>query len=200
MKKVVMFSVAAALMGCQSTPEQPAPQVVNPVVHECYFFGAPEKPAPNWICSGEVNRDGYARSAVGFSGNSAGGLAHQKNLAIQQGQKELADQVKSEIIVSMKNKTGTLGVNGQAGATQATSAELDSVSNVVLEGVETIRTMRGPDGYFYVHLALPKQALQQNVERVVDEYQDKHPEEKQGMTPEENLKLADDIAKALAHQ
>jgi ABC-type glycerol-3-phosphate transport system substrate-binding protein len=201
MKKLFMLSVvAAALTGCQTTQQQPQLQVVTPVVHDCYYFGNSAKtiPAPSWICTAEANRDEYMRSAVGFSGNTAGGIAHQKNLAIQQGQKELADQVKSEIIVSVKNKTGTLGVDGAAGATQATSADLDSVSNVVLEGVETIRTHRGPDGYFYVQLGLPREVFKQNVENIVDEYSEQQPEVKvQVNTVEQNQKLADEIAEAL---
>ncbi|WP_394142976.1 LPP20 family lipoprotein [Vibrio chagasii] len=200
MKKLFMLSVvAAALTGCQTT-QQSTQQVVTPVVHECYYFGSSANtvPAPAWICNAEVNRDEYMRSAVGFSGNTAGGIAHQKNLAIQQGQKELADQVKAEIITSVKNKTGTLGVDGAAGGTQATSADLDSVSNVVLEGVETIRSLRGPDGYFYVLVGLPRQVFKQNVETVIDEYQEQQPKQiKQVVSVEQNQKLADDIAKAL---
>lgn len=201
MKKLFMLSVvAAAVTGCQTTSQQPVEQVVAPVVHECYYFGssAATVSAPAWICSAEANRDEYMRSAVGFSGNTAGGVAHQKNLAIQQGQKELADQVKTEIIASVKNKTGTLGVDGSAGGTQATSADLDSVSNVVLEGVETIRSLRGPDGYFYVLLGLPRQVFKQNVEKIVEEYQEHQPSaQTQTTSVEQNQMLADDIAKAL---
>ncbi|MEZ9288979.1 LPP20 family lipoprotein [Vibrio lentus] len=201
MKKLIMLSVvAAALTGCQTIQQQPAQQVASPVVHECYYFGnsANTVPAPAWICNAEANRDEYMRSAVGFSGNTAGGIAHQKNLAIQQGQKELADQVKTEIITSVKNKTGTLGVDGAVGGTQATSADLDSVSNVVLEGVETIRSLRGPDGYFYVLLGLPRQVFKQNVEKIVDKYQEQQPNTQNNVSSvEQNQKLADDIATAL---
>lgn len=202
MKKLFILSVVAgALAGCQTTQQQPVQQAIAPVVHECFYFGSSANtvPAPDWICNAEANRDEYMRSSVGFSGNTAGGIAHQKNLAVQQGQKELADQVKAEIITSVKSKTGTLGVDGAAGGTQATAADLDSVSNVVLEGVETIRSLRGPDGYFYVLLGLPRQVFQQNVETIVDEYQEQQPEVvNQVSSVEQNQKLADDIAKALS--
>lgn len=194
-KTMVLSAIAVSLMGCQSTSKQPQESVAATVVSECYFYGAPEQPAPAWICSADVDREIYVRGAVGFSANTAGGIAHQKNLAIQQGQKELADQVKGEIIVSIKNKTGTLGVDGQAGGSQATSAEMNSLSNVVLEGVDVLRSMRGPDGYFYVHVALPHKAFKQNVETVVDEFQQAS---KAPTTVEQNQKLSDDIAKALA--
>lgn len=196
MKIVLALSViTASLMGCQSMSTQPQETAAAPVVSDCYFYGAPDKGAPAWICSAEADREAYVRSAIGFSANTAGGIVHQKNLAIQQGQKELADQVKSEIIASIKSKTGTLGVDGQVAGSQATSAELNSLTNVVLEGVETLRTMRGPDGYFYVHVALPHQAFKQNVDTVVDKFQQAS---KALMTVEQNQKLSDDIAKALA--
>lgn len=201
LKNFFIFSAMSVILaGCETTSQQPVEQVVAPIVHECYYFGqkANAVPAPAWICNAEVNRDEYMRSAVGFSGNTAGGVAHQKNLAIQQGQKELADQVKTEIIVSVKNKTGTLGIDGSTGGTQATSADLNSVSNVVLEGVETIRSLRGPDGYFYVLLGLPRQVFKQNVEKIVEEYQEQQSSAQTQITSvEQNQRLADDIAKAL---
>lgn len=196
MKKVLVLSgIAASLLGCQSTSTAPTEVAITPVISECYFFGAPEKAAPAWICTAEVDSEVYVRSAVGFSNNTAGGVAHQKNLAIQQAQKELTDQVKSEIIASIKSKTGTLGVDGQSGGSQATSAELNSLTNVVLEGVEILRSMRGPDGYFYVHVALPHKAFKQNVDTVVNDFQEAS---NAPMSVEENQKLTDDIAKALA--
>lgn len=195
MKKILALSVVAmALVGCQSTQQPVAPQAQ---VHECTFYGDATKPAPAWICSPEANREEYIRAAVGFSGNTAGGIAHQKNLAILQAKKELADQVKSEIITKAKSKTGTLGVEGSVGGSQATTVEMEAIANVELIGVEIIRSMRGADGYFYVHVGLPRQVFAQNVENVVEQAQQNNAGLSTTTSPADNKKLADDIAKAL---
>ena len=103
MKKVIALSaLMLALTGCQTT--QQATVEVKPQPAECYYYGKSEMPAPNWICNPNANRDEFIREAVGFSGNTAGGIAHQKNLAILQAKKELADQVKTEIISKVKVK------------------------------------------------------------------------------------------------
>ncbi len=86
--------------------------------------------------------------------------------------------MKSEIISKVKNKTGTLGVNGSAGASAATSSEMEAIANVELEGVEIIRSFRGPDGYFYVHAGLPRNVFKQNVENIVAAVDEKAPQKK----------------------
>lgn len=196
MKKLLALSaVMLALTGCQTT--QQAVVEVKPQAAECYYYGKSEMPAPNWICNPNANRDEFIREAVGFSGNTAGGIAHQKNLAILQAKKELADQVKSEIISKVKSKTGTLGVDGSAGATSATSAEMTAIANVQLEGVEIIRSFRGPDSYFYVHVGLPRDVFKQNVANVISAVEEKSPATVSAATPATNKQLSDDIAKAL---
>lgn len=204
MKKILALSAfTIALVGCQSTKqEEPVHAKVNvqPAIAECYFYGKPELAAPNWICNPNANREEFIREAVGFSGDTAGGIAHQKNLAILQAKKELADQVKSEIISKVKNKTGTLGVNGSAGASAATSSEMEAIANVELEGVEIIRSFRGPDGYFYVHAGLPRNVFKQNVENIVAAVDEKAPQKTQvapQSSPAQNKQLADEIAQAL---
>lgn len=196
MKKVLALSaVMLALTGCQMT--QQAAVEVKPQPAECFYYGKSDMAAPNWICSPNANRDEFIREAVGFSGNTAGGIAHQKNLAILQAKKELADQVKTEIISKVKSKAGTLGVDGSAGGTSATSAEMAAIANVQLEGVEIIRSFRGPDGYFYVHVALPRDVFKQNIANVIAAVEEKSPETVSSVTPATNKQLSDDIAKAL---
>ncbi|MGR5145495.1 LPP20 family lipoprotein [Photobacterium alginatilyticum] len=208
MKKILALSaLSIALVGCQSTKQEAPVQAktnVQPVIAECYFYGKPELAAPNWICNPNANREEFIREAVGFSGDTAGGIAHQKNLAILQAKKELADQVKSEIISKVKNKTGTLGVNGSAGASAATSSEMEAIANVELEGVEIIRSFRGPDGYFYVHAGLPRNVFKQNIENIVTAVNTQAPAPEQQQvavapqsSPAQNKKLADEIAQAL---
>jgi len=195
MKKIIALSAFAfALTGCQTT--QQAPVAAQPIA-ECYYYGKSEMPAPNWICNPSSNRDEFIREAVGFSGNTAGGIAHQKNLAILQAKKELADQVKTEIITKVKSKTGTLGVDGSAGASSASSAEMEAIANVQLEGVEIIRSFRGPDSYFYVHVGLPRDVFKQNVANVIAAVEENSPETVPTATPATNKQLSDDIAKAL---
>lgn len=195
MKKIIALSALAfALTGCQTT--QQAPVAVQPIA-ECYYYGKSEMPAPNWICNPSSNRDEFIREAVGFSGNTAGGIAHQKNLAILQAKKELADQVKTEIITKVKSKTGTLGVDGSAGASSASSAEMEAIANVQLEGVEIIRSFRGPDSYFYVHVGLPRDVFKQNVANVIAAVEETSPETVPAASPATNKQLSDDIAKAL---
>ncbi len=198
-KRLILTVFSATLMGCESTQTITPPLAVAPPL-ECTYFGKPDVTAPSWICSAKANHDEYIRAAVGFSGNTAGGLAHQKNLAVLQAKKELADQVKSEIITSVKSKTGTLGVEGMSGASAATSAEMQSISNVELTGVEILRSIRGADGYFYVHVGLPRKVLQQNIENLVEKVQTASPASKTNpkSTLLENQKLADEIAKALS--
>ncbi|MDN3697329.1 MULTISPECIES: LPP20 family lipoprotein [Vibrio] len=196
MKKVLALSaLTVALVGCQSTQtaQQPAPEPVA----DCYYYGNPDIAAPSWICSPNANQEEYIREAVGFSGDTAGGIAHQKNLAILQAQKELADQVKLEILTQVKSKVGTLGVGGSAGATSATSAEKNAISNVVLEGVETIKSFRGKDGYFYVHVGLPRNVFQQNVERVIAAVEESSPETIPESAQKKNADLAEQITQAL---
>ncbi len=192
MKKVIALSaLMLALTGCQTT--QQATVEVKPQPAECYYYGKSEMPAPNWICNPNANRDEFIREAVGFSGNTAGGIAHQKNLAILQAKKELADQVKTEIISKVKSKVGTLGVDGSAGASSASSAEMEAIANVQLEGVEIIRSFRGPDSYFYVHVGLPRDVFKQNVANVIAAVEETSP----AASPATNKQLSDDIAKAL---
>lgn len=198
MKAVLALSVlSVALVGCQSTQtvQQPAPEPVA----DCYYYGQPDIVAPAWICSPDADKAQYIRQSVGFSGNSAGGIAHQKNLAILQAQKELGDQVKLEILSQIKNKVGTLGVEGSVGATSATSAEINALANVVLEGVETIRSFRGKDGYFYVHVGLPQKVLKQNIENVMSEVEKIAPEYSAKSAQETNADLAADIAAAFGN-
>lgn len=193
MKKFIALSaLTLALVGCQTTQQA----AVQPVA-ECYYYGKSEMAAPAWICNPEANRDEFIREAVGFSGNTSGGIAHQKNLAILQAKKELADQVKTEIISKVKSKTGTLGVEGAAGASSATSAEMEAIANVQLEGVEIIRSFRGPDSYFYVHVGLPRDVFKQNVVNVIAAVEEKSPASVPQVNPAQNKQLADDIAKAL---
>lgn len=198
MKLPITLTALVVLAGCQSTQtaqQQPVQPVTPPA--ECFYYGNASIAAPAWICAPNADKETYIRQSVGFSGDTAGGVAHQKNLATLQAQKELADQVKMEILTQVKSKVGTLGVNGAAGATAATSAEMNAISNVVLEGVETIRSFRGQDGYFYVHVALPRDVVKQNIEKVIEAVEQGAPETLAKATPEKNKQLADDIAKAL---
>lgn len=199
MKKILALSaLSLALVGCQSTQDAPV-QVernVQPIA-ECYYYGKSEMAAPDWICNPNANQEEFIREAVGFSGDTAGGISHQKNLAILQAKKELADQVKTEIITKVKSKAGTLGVNGSAGASSASSSEMEAIANVKLEGVEIIRSFRGPDGYFYVHVGLPRNVFSQNIEKVIAAVEDNSPQTIPQSNPVKNKQLADDIAKAL---
>jgi len=115
-----------------------------------------------------------------------------------QAKKELADQVKTEIITKVKSKTGTLGVDGSAGASSATSAEMEAIANVQLEGVEIIRSFRGPDSYFYVHVGLPRDVFKQNVANVIAAVEETSPAAVSSVSLAENKQLSDDIAKALS--
>lgn len=197
MKKILALSAfMLALTGCQTT--QQAAVEVKPQPAECYYYGKSDMAAPDWICNPNANRDEFIREAVGFSGNTAGGIAHQKNLAILQAKKELADQVKTEIITKVKSKAGTLGVDGSAGASSATSAEMEAIANVQLEGVEIIRSFRGPDSYFYVHVGLPRDVFKQNVANVIAAVEETSPATVSSVSPAENKQLSDDIAKALS--
>lgn len=197
MKVRIALTAALALAGCQSTQtaQEPAAPVISSA--ECFYYGDSSIAAPGWICEPNADKETFIRQSVGFSGDTAGGVAHQKNLATLQAQKELADQVKMEILTQVKSKVGTLGVDGAAGATAATSAEMNAISNVVLEGVETIRSFRGQDGYFYVHVALPRDVVKQNVEKVIKAVEEDSPKTIATATPAQNKQLADDIAKAL---
>ncbi|WP_163931313.1 LPP20 family lipoprotein [Paraferrimonas sp. SM1919] len=184
MKKIIAASAVsmALLSGCSSTPKDIA----------CNYYGDANLAAPEWICNPNQNMETYVRQAVGFSANDEAGVAHQKNLAMLQAQKDLGDQVKAEIISQIKSKTGTMGVDGKLGGTAATQAELNTVSNVTLEGVRVLRSAKGPDGYFYVHVGLPRQAIAQNVEKVVKAANSQS-------SIDANQKLAEQIAAAMAN-
>jgi len=200
MKNTIAVSLLAlALAGCQSVEKEDYNKqtVTADMPAECNYYGNPALVAPEWICNPSSDDDVFIREAVGFSGNSAGGIAHQKNLAILQAKKELADQVKSEIITKVKSKTGTLGVAGSAGASSANSSEMEAIANVQLQGVKIIRSLRGPDGFFYVRVGLPMDVLKQNVEAVVTGIEKNSPATLPLSTPAQNKQLSDDIAKAL---
>lgn len=198
MKKTISALVLPLILtACTATsPENISEETNFAPVAECTFFGKPELQAPTWICDPNTDDKTYISQAMGFSENAAGGLAHQKNLAILQAKKELADQIKSEIITKVKSKTGTIGVAGAGGATAATLAEMETIANVELNGVKIIKSLKGPDGYFYVHTGLPYEVLKQNVEKVVEGLEQAQviPQS----TKKTNKMLSEEIAKAFA--
>ncbi len=161
MKKLVLPLCALFLFGCQSTADNTAAE------QPCSYFGNGELAAPSWICANGISDERFAYMAVGVSDNSAGGVAHQRNLAILDAQQQIARNMATEVIQVMQTKIGTLGVAGGSGGTSVTSEENNTMAQVSLKGVETLRTQKGPDGYFYVLLGLPESALQPNVEQMV---------------------------------
>ena len=144
MKKLVsLMALTIALTGCSSTPKSNNGLTASDkAMAECTYFGDATIKAPMWICDPNTDSQTYISQAVGFSENTSAGVAHQKNLAMLQANKELADQVKSEIISKVKSKAGSLGVNGAGGAMAATSAEMETIANVQLNGVKILKSLK----------------------------------------------------------
>lgn len=166
MKKTLLILMTTAIVGCQSTQQEPR---VDPLTSiGCTFFGDASVAAPDWICSGSIENARFAYMALGVSENAAGGVAHQRNLAILDAQQQIAKEVATEVVQVMQVKAGTLGVVGTSGGTAATSEETNTMAQVSLQGGETLRAQRGPDDYFYVLVGLPSDSVQRNVVDMLD--------------------------------
>lgn len=201
MKKILALSVVAmALVGCQSTQQESKPVVeTSPAYLECNFGGEYyEVAAPKWKCEPNTNREMYAKQASGSSANKSGGVAHQRQLAILDANRTLAGQFKTDVIATIKSSSGTLGIDGAAGGAGATKDVSEALVNFKLKGTEIIRTMTGPNGHVYVHVGMPRAALQQNIDLALEVVQENAPNAlPTNVTPAQNKQLSDDIAKAL---
>ena len=193
MQKLLLASVLTiALAGCQSTSEEP--------YLECNFGGQyTDVAAPQWVC-GSANTDPakYTVQAMGLSANQAGGLSHQRQLAILDASRTLAAQFSSKIVASIKNSTSTLGVDGNAGGVGASKDIAEALVDFELVGMEITRTIEGPDGRFYAHVGMPRNVEAQNVANAISTFQTKVPRAvSPKLTAAESAKLAEDIAKQL---
>ena len=192
MKKLIALSVLTmALAGCQSTGGD------EPYL-ECNFGGQfTDVEAPQWVC-GSANTDltAYTVQAMGLSANQAGGLSHQRQLAILDASRTLAAQFSSKVIASIKNASSTLGVDGNAGGMGASKDMAQALVDFELVGMEIIRTVEGPDGRFYAHVGMPRKVEIKNIENAIDTIQKDAPGAvSPKLTSEQSKQLADDIAK-----
>ena len=194
MKKLIALSVLTiALTGCQSTGND------EPYL-ECNFGGQfTDIQAPQWVCgSANTDREAYTVQAMGLSANQAGGVSHQRQLAILDASRTLAAQFSSKIIASIKNSSSTLGVDGNAGGMGASKDMANALVDFELVGMEITRTVEGPDGRFYAHVGMPRKVEMKNIENAIGAIQNKAPGAvSPKLTAEQSKELADGIAKQL---
>ena len=182
------IALAASLSGCQTTTESGEPYI------ECNFGGEfSDKAAPQWVC-GEANTDpvNYSVQAMGLSANQAGGLSHQRQLAILDASRTLATQFTSKLVASIKESVSTLGVDGNAGGIGATKDLSQALVDFELVGMKILRTVEGPDGRFYAHVGMPKKLEAKNIKNAMGTLQNKGAIK---LSAEESAKLQADIAK-----
>ncbi|WP_394211926.1 hypothetical protein [Enterovibrio calviensis] len=164
MRSVLVLSACVMVSACSAKPE-----LVDELAQSgCHYFGAPQAVAPDWICSAKVKDVTSLYTVVGVSENAAGGVSHQRNLAILDGQQLIGKQLESDVVQVMQKKLATLGVEGSNGGTGATSEETMMRTNVMLKGLDVLRVQKGPDGFMYVLVSMSEKSLEQNVENLLD--------------------------------
>lgn len=162
-KSFIALVAVLVVSGCSSQPE-----TNNTLTQDgCQYFGDATQTAPDWICSAKVPKFTSLYSAVGVSENTAGGVSHQRNLAILDAQQLIGKQLESDVAQLIQKKLATLGVEGVNGGTGATSEETMARTNMQLKGLNVVRSQRGPDGFMYVLVSLSEKALEQNVESIL---------------------------------
>lgn len=153
-------SMTVLLAGCGGEKAvKPEPVAAAP---ECVFPDTTTA-APLWVCDAPV--PGVDVSAVGVSEPSNAGISFMKDRAAADARGRLAEQVKVKTDKMVKAYLGTTGVADSETVDAASSSTVKTVASQTLYGSKIYRSIKSPDGRYYVLLGIDEKNSQKIIEQ-----------------------------------
>jgi hypothetical protein len=158
--KIALISlVAAAFVGCTSTPE------VTDNTYQATFECKQENVlAPRWTCIPDV-AGFYA--GVGIAEKSAAGMAHMKRVAVMNGRSDLTQQIQTKVKDKMEGFTKATGIGAGESVDTVTTAVTKQVAQIDLKGSKAVDMWTAPSGNLFMLVTVPEDSVNSVVKNAV---------------------------------